>query len=339
MGIKHQNLVIALFVFSGFSSLIFQSVWVRVLSLAVGSTSTAMSLVLSIFFFGLALGSYLAGRYSKKIKNSLWVYGLLEGIIGLYAMGLIYVLLGFHQILAFLPMIGPYAIVGNISKFALVFLLLVLPTVGMGASLPLLIRLFVDDKKQTFGKKSNGSLISLLYGINTLGAVLGAFSASFFFIPEGGLLVANHLAASTNVVVLLVAAVLTIKFPSAYQVKNIERSTSVGFYFRKLTHKQWALLSVCLMSGFASIGAEVVWNKYLGIFFGTNTYGLGIILSIFLLGISAGSLLLSWQYHRIRNKEMLQINLLLVSVAMLLVTSYLLNLAPVVSGGNFVLSR
>ena len=264
MGLQHRNLVITLFILSGFSSLIFQSVWVRVLSLAVGSTSTAMSLVLSIFFFGLAAGSYLAGKYSKKIKNPLWFYGLIEGLIGLYAFALIYVLLGFHQILAFLPMVGPYAHLGTAAKFALVFLLLVVPTVGMGASLPLLIRLFVDDAQKSEKQKSNGSFISLLYGINTLGAVLGAFSASFVLIPKTGLLFANHLAATVNLVILAAAFVLVYFKPKAYSIRNLASSGSGSFFkLGNVTRRQAALLFVCLMSGFASIAAEVVWNKYL----------------------------------------------------------------------------
>ena len=64
-------LIGALFLVSGSTGLIYETLWIRILSLGVGSTSSSMSLVLSIFFLGLALGSFLSGKYSHKIQNPL----------------------------------------------------------------------------------------------------------------------------------------------------------------------------------------------------------------------------------------------------------------------------
>ena len=81
-----------LFILSGLTSLVYESLWIRTLSLSLGSTSTSMSLVLSIFFFGMSAGSYLSGSLIHKIKNPLKTYGIIEGFIGLYGLGLIYLL-------------------------------------------------------------------------------------------------------------------------------------------------------------------------------------------------------------------------------------------------------
>src|SRR5215467_1972678 len=79
-------LVLFLFLLSGLSSLIYQVVWTRLLVLVFGSTTIATSTVLAVFMGGLALGSYLAGRVADRVKRPLFWYGVLEGIIGLWAL-------------------------------------------------------------------------------------------------------------------------------------------------------------------------------------------------------------------------------------------------------------
>src|ERR1700730_10103097 len=78
--------VVVLFLLSGFSSLIYQVVWTRILVLIFGSTTFATATVLSIFMGGLALGSFIAGRYSDRLRNPLLWYGILEGVIGFWAL-------------------------------------------------------------------------------------------------------------------------------------------------------------------------------------------------------------------------------------------------------------
>ncbi len=79
-------LVLALFFASGFSSLIYQVVWTRHLVLIFGSTTFATATVLAVFMGGLALGSFLAGRIADKIDKPFLWYGILEGIIGIWAL-------------------------------------------------------------------------------------------------------------------------------------------------------------------------------------------------------------------------------------------------------------
>jgi spermidine synthase len=80
-------LVFTLFFLSGASSLIYQVVWVRKFTQVFGSTSFAVSTVLTSFMAGLALGSYVFGRLADRYeKSSLLLYGILEGAIGLYAL-------------------------------------------------------------------------------------------------------------------------------------------------------------------------------------------------------------------------------------------------------------
>ena len=141
----------SLFFLSGMTSLVYQAVWIRTLSLGVGSTSASMSLVLSIFFFGLSAGSYLTGQFAHKIKKPILFYGVIEAFIGVYAVFLVYVLTNFHSVLALLPLTGSFSWFGTLCKFGLVGVLLIAPTLCMGASLPLLIRFFVK-KDESVGR-------------------------------------------------------------------------------------------------------------------------------------------------------------------------------------------
>lgn len=290
--------IILMFFCSGLTSLIYQVIWIRQLALAVGSTSASMSLVLSIFFFGLAGGSYFVGRFHHKIKNPLLTYGKLEGFIGLYSALLVYILFHFQSLLVWAYPHGEIYLFSQILKFILVFLLLILPTLAMGATLPLLIKAFdsFSDDKQF-----QNSSVSLMYGINTLGAVAGSFISGFILIPAIGIEQSNHFAVLLNIILLFSAFFLS------RSIRSLEPSpapsatlSSLPYSSVKYSTKSKLYLLITAVCGFATIAAEVVWSKYLGIFMGTNIYGLSLILSIFLLGIGLGSLLLP----RIQNKKL-----------------------------------
>ena len=167
-------LVLVMFFSSGLTSLVYQVLWVRSLSLGVGATATSMSLVLSIFFFGLATGSYFAGRWSHRIKNPILAYGALEGAIGLYSLGLIYVLMNLHTVMGWIPFEGSFGWVGAPAKFLLVFALLFFPTLSMGASLPILVKIFVRSQQ------GMGQQIGRLYGIILLELLREPFLLGLF---------------------------------------------------------------------------------------------------------------------------------------------------------------
>ena len=86
--------VVSLFLLiSGSSALIYQVLWVRLLSLSIGSTSVSVSIVLAAFFLGLGLGSYFAGDILKKFKNALKIYLFVVISIAISAILLLPVLL------------------------------------------------------------------------------------------------------------------------------------------------------------------------------------------------------------------------------------------------------
>lgn len=291
--------IILMFFCSGLTSLIYQVIWIRQLALAVGSTSASMSLVLSIFFFGLAGGSYFVGKFHHKINNPLLTYGKLEGFIGVYSAILVYILFYFQSLLVWAYPQGEIHIYSQILKFILVFILLVLPTLAMGATLPLLIKGF---ETFTNDEQMQKSAVSIMYGVNTLGAVAGSFVSGFVLIPAIGIEYSNHFAVLINLLLLagafFLSQNLTIQISPKTHTTHLQKAAQTSFLSYSAKSKIYLL--VAAVCGFTTISAEVVWSKYLGIFMGTNIYGLSLILSIFLLGIGLGSILLP----RIQTKKL-----------------------------------
>ncbi len=159
---------------SGATALVYEVVWVRMLILRLGSTSLAISTVVTGFMAGLAFGAQAAGRYSSRMTRPLVAYALLElGIalsavllpVGLQVIEPLYRVVWQH--------FHPQFLTFKLLQFAFTFLLLFVPTALMGATLPVLSQACVRHSHQA------GRRVGALYGMNTLGAVLGTLLAGF----------------------------------------------------------------------------------------------------------------------------------------------------------------
>src|SRR5262245_64718308 len=78
----------ALFTISGFAGLIYESIWSHYLKLFLGHAAYAQTLVLTVFMGGMAIGAWLAARWSPKLRNLLLIYALVEAVVGAIALGL-----------------------------------------------------------------------------------------------------------------------------------------------------------------------------------------------------------------------------------------------------------
>ena len=172
--------VLLIFLLSGMTGLVYEIVWMKLLVLVMGNTVYSTTTVLAAFMGGLGLGSFLAGRFLHRVSLPLRTYGYVEGAIGLYALAVPLL------VAAADPLFGALYRSGAASSLSLVRLIvcggiLLVPTTLMGATLPLLSAYLADRETDL------GWTIGKLYGINTLGAVLGAASAGFLLIPYLGL--------------------------------------------------------------------------------------------------------------------------------------------------------
>lgn len=275
-------LVVLLFVLSGLSSLIYQVIWTRLLVFVFGSTSFATATVLAVFMGGLALGSFIAGRVADRVKNPFLLYGILEGVIGLFALLApslfdsfvpVYQLLWQSMHLSVLPF--------SLVRFAVVAGILLLPTACMGATLPLLSK-FVTTSVNEVGER-----VGILYSMNTLGAVVGTLLAGFLLIPSLGLWSTTVVAASINFVLFLVVLLLSGKWRMAEAPAD---ANLTGATPGKLPLEVVVVLSTFALSGAVAMIYEVAWTRSLLMIVGSTTYAFSIMLSTFLVGIFLGGL-------------------------------------------------
>src|SRR5882724_10111371 len=199
-----RAVILACFFLSGASGLILEMLWTRMLTLVFGSTTLAVSTVLTAFMGGLGLGSFLAGRFADRLKTPVRAYAALEASIGLYAL-VVPVVVSFYPALnrwLWAAFGDRYALL-SVLRFVASAGLLLVPTTLMGATLPILARHFV---RHPWELRRVGLRIGSLYAVNLFGAVAGAFFAGFVFLPELGLRGTNVTASAFNLT--LAAAVL-----------------------------------------------------------------------------------------------------------------------------------
>ncbi|MES0371891.1 MAG: fused MFS/spermidine synthase [Mariprofundaceae bacterium] len=282
-------IVIALFLFSGATALVYEIIWVRYLGLVFGSTTYSITTVLAAFMGGLALGSLWIGRVADRIgQRPLRIYAMLEAGIGLF--GLLSPLI-FHFVLTWGPKLLPESMLLDASsglpiKFAIGFVLLLIPTTLMGGSLPALSRFLIrhpDGIKRDLG---------MLYSINTLGAVAGAALAGFLLLFTLGL---TGTLIATGIVNLLIAAAawkldLQSKIastPEEAEDKGSDPDRMETGWMRKVLYTSF------LISGGLAMAYEVIWSRLLVQVIGSSTYGFSMILIAYLTGLAGGSYLVS----------------------------------------------
>jgi len=286
------------YLLSGFCGLIYQMVWIRKFSLVFGSTVVAMSLVIAVFFGGLAIGSRIFGKVSVSSENPTRLYAILEIIISLYALSFPWILSFAENIYASLyPSISANLSLLVLVRASISCVILLLPTVMMGGTLPVLARHFVREPVLA------GSKAGLIYGLNALGAASGCFLTGYVFLHTLGLNKTNILAGAVNL--MLALAVLAIskqtKLINKTQ-KEVENQKLPAKMEMNAGHSRVILLTIsCFgISGFVSMAYEVIWLRYLLFFFRDTSYLYAGIIAVFILGIAIGSLLCGWIVTRVK---------------------------------------
>src|SRR5262245_17314521 len=283
--------VLAAFFASGAAGLVYEVVWIRQASLVFGSTSQALSTVLAVFFLGLAAGSELFGRLSPKLSRPLAAFAGVE--LGLAALGLLglpgFVLADALQGAVYRATGGMGALPG-LARVGLVALILLPPTVLMGASLPLLCRHFVREPGRI------ARPVALLYALNTLGAAVGCLLAGFALLPGLGATGSIALAVGLNLASALAAA-------SARLVLPAEPAAAAASASPPSRSPAAALIPLLfLLTGFAALGQEVVWTRFLSLVIRNDAHTYTLTLAAVLLGIAIGSLAASRIADRTRSR-------------------------------------
>ena len=288
-------LVLLFFFVSGACGLLYQVVWTRKLVLLFGTTSYAVSTVLSIFFLGLGLGSVWGGRLADRSPRPLWWYGVFECIIGVWALFFVVsVTYGEGVVVALLKEFQFSRGMGIALRGLLALFLLFVPVSMMGATLPLLAR-FVTREAAV-----RGMPIGALYTLNTLGAVAGCFVTGFFLIARFGYTETTLIGAAANLLVGAIAWAVSRRHETGGVALPAE---AAGPDERPVPWSTWqyVIVAAFFLSGFCSLGLEVLWTRLLSIIFLGTTYAYTSMLTTLLLGIALGSAAASLIVDRLRH--------------------------------------
>jgi spermidine synthase len=275
-------LVLLCFLFSGATALVYQTAWTREFAFVFGTSDLAVATVLAAYMGGLTVGAALAARFTSRVRRPVLVYGALELGIGVSA----------FLVPAALRLATPLyvALFGGSDAFeigglttalfyvACSFVILMLPTAFMGATLPLLARHAVHSESQL------GSRVGALYATNTAGAVIGTLLAGFVLLPRLGLHATVLLAVAGNGLVFVLAVLASRGAPEvAAAAEGAAPLPRPSF-----AEGGWVLPAI-LLSGVASFTYEVLWTRLLGNLLGGSVYAFATMLASFLVGIALGS--------------------------------------------------
>lgn len=273
-----------IFAASGFSGLIYESIWTHYLKLFLGHAAYAQTLVLAIFMGGMALGAYFCSRYSSRWQNLLGGYALAEGVIGLLA--LLYHPL-FDAVINYsyttvIPALHSQAAV-TLFKWSISVLSILPQSVLLGMTFPLMSGAFL----RYFPARSGRSL-SILYFANSIGAVFGVLASGFVFIDLVGFPGTIGIAGVMNILLAIGVwflsrtppAIAEHAPPLQHQQGELAAARSSSLYR--------LLLLVSCGTGAASFAYEIGWIRMLALVLGSSTHAFELMLGAFLLGLASG---------------------------------------------------
>jgi len=279
-----RPVIVALFFLSGACGLVYEVVWMRMLTLVFGATAFATAAILAAFFTGLALGSFAFGKIADRTRNPLALYAALEGGVGVFAFLMplllagvtaVYVAIERRADLSFYPL--------SLLRLGLSVPVLVLPAALMGGTLPVIVKFFVRTGDAL------GLDVGRLYAVNTFGAVVGAFVAGFFLILFLGVNQAAYLAGVVNLglagTVFALSRSIRVE-PAVPAPQAPEAAAATGGQMLSL----WAVG----LSGLAALALEVLWTRSLVYFLDNSTHAFTTMLTAFLLGIAIGGAAVAW---------------------------------------------
>jgi spermidine synthase len=332
-GYRNRKLLVSiLFLLSGACGLIYEVLWCRELGLVLGNTSYSISAVLTAFMLGLALGSFIAGRNSNKFTNPLFVYGIIEILIGLYC--------------ALLPFVwsesGPlrsiyesaYGETGNTSiqilRFISSLLLLLIPTSLMGATLPILSSIVVTDKRQL------GQEVGTLYAINSLGAVIGTLMTGFLLLPYLGKSKTNLIAVICNISI----GLLAIFFSNLTRKQKAKDKTKEQVNNEQPIPRRilYTAITTLFLTGTGAMITQIGWTRAISLSIGSSTYAFSLTVAIFILGLTLGAITSARLYEKYSGGQtkLLSFLLMLAGTTCLIVT-VILGFGPLLSLHLFAL--
>ncbi|MDX2161898.1 MAG: fused MFS/spermidine synthase [bacterium] len=279
---RHARLVVLLagaFFLSGFSALLYQVVWQRLLGLFTGSDVRSVTMITGAYLAGLGVGSLIGSAFADRLssRSAVRLFALCNLLIAAFAA----VSRFFYYDLLFLQ--GGALAEQPIIMLVVVFISLLIPTTLMGLSLPLVAKAVVRAIEHA------AKSISRVYAINTLGAGIGSFVTGWVLIGTLGYDGALYIGAALSTAVGLIAFGAARRFAHDDAAPALPGSVALVDAFR-LPRSVWGWCGLVFASGFIVISLEIVWFRLLDFTLKSSVYSYGHLLAFFLIADALGSL-------------------------------------------------
>ena len=294
---------------SGFAGLVYEVTWTRLLTLQLGHTTAAASVVVGAFLLGLAAGAAAVGRMARSMTRpaAARAYALLEVAVAAVALALPVVLAAFTPLLRQAYQDGAPGLAFPLVRVGLAAVLVLVPALALGATFPLAIRWFASDSPARTRRAA------MLYATNTLGAAAGALLAGFVLIPRVGVTRALWCGVAASVISAAIAWRASrrdvaagaetdgvdprAKAPRATMASRERQPVVLTAPARR---RLWLAATVLGLSGFAALLHEIAWTRILALSIGPTTYAFAAALAAVIAGAAAGSWAGAWLVGRTR---------------------------------------
>lgn len=277
---RQRAALYAVFFVSGFCGLIYESIWSHYLKLLLGHAAYAQAVVLVVFVGGLALGAWITGRFSERIRQPILWYAAIEAMVAVtsFAFQGVFERVSAWASYTLLPAActapGPC-----MASWWIATALILPPAILLGTTFPLMSAGVIRLGAQP------GRGLSLLYFLNSSGAALGVLAPGFLLIPLIGLPGTLLVAGSLNVLVALSAYLIVRPFGREPAVPSAAAQHAPTTSRQQLR----LLLAVAALTGLSSFIYEVVWIRMLTLVLGAATHAFELMLAPFIFGIALGA--------------------------------------------------
>lgn len=307
--------LIPLIVFlSGFCSLVYQVAWERIIKSNTGGDQVSSFIVTSTFILGLGLGAYL---FRKSFKNPIRAYAYLEFSISIFALFSYFIFTELTSVLN-----SKLLVYSDISHLLLntilsSFLLLLIPCVLIGGTLPILFESFLN------GKNYSSKNLGFIYGLNTLGACLGIVSIPTIFFNQINIPTTLLIVGSINFLIALLLYFYSHKYKDLNSNESLQKNLeSLGAsldFDEAISEKK--LCTLAFFSGGLALSMEIVFFRLAGINWPSSAYNFPLILMIFLFSLGLGSMFFSLRVNNSIIKAKSTLNFLFFASAISIVFS------------------
>ncbi|MBI5168514.1 MAG: fused MFS/spermidine synthase [Candidatus Eisenbacteria bacterium] len=277
----------ACFFVSGAAGLLYEIVWSKQLAYVLGSSLHAVATVAAAFLCGLAIGARVLGGPLSRRGDGARLYALLEFGVAVLGVALLPLLRGVEPVFGhFYRTLGADSALFAVVRFLLTFVVLLPPTVLMGATLPVLVEHFEKDLV--------GPALARLYAVNTFGAVAGSALAGFVFMPTLGLARTTYVAAAFNL-----AAGALAWFAGGAPARSAPPAAVPVPAAPAAPAPSVAPVAVLFaLSGFAALAFQIAWVRLFSLVFGSSVYSFAGVLGVYLFGLALGSAAVSFALRR-----------------------------------------